>query len=220
MMAWRVMCAFADRRVADCAPCSTSRCTSASRVPSPSAANTSAMCGPPTTACSATLDIFLHIPHLGSPAARVHEKGACTTMRRYVVEAGFRDCQVRAVCNRCQAELDQGGRFVMRIRFGIDTERNPAKTEISLRFNRLHCAKRRRRLRQVDRRWRETGLALVLPDHGLVQWTNKFAPHRGSLDTGPFKRDPEPLPELLRIGQGAPHPGNGRSEHDAFFNLV
>src|SRR6188472_1472570 len=128
-MACRVTFAPCESVVADRAPPEPSLVTTDSRVPSPSAKKTSA------AACSRPIHVLSKVLRLSGPAAVVHAERPRTPVCRYALEPRLDDREGGALGDRLEPELDEGRGLVLRIRFCIDPERDPAEAEVALRLH-------------------------------------------------------------------------------------
>src|SRR5690606_7653945 len=112
LIAWRVTGSSAASCAIERREPSPSFSTRASRVGSPSAANTAAASGVRGARPACALpDMFADVLHLDRPAAFIHAERLGAAGFRDPVESGFGDTQQgSALRGRFEAELDQGRR--------------------------------------------------------------------------------------------------------------
>src|SRR5262245_27837935 len=176
--AWRVTPLPSLSRVIDSGPSTQSRATSASRVGSPSAANTGALSASfAATALRLLRDIALDVLHLLLPPALVHAEGFRATGERDAIEARLDDAEHRAAGLLFELELDERRRLRRVIDVRFDGARMPAETEQALGFDALH-----------------------VHVHGdvFVARVENAAATRLALGEGALQLDAEPGSELLR----------------------
>src|ERR1035438_3156067 len=113
--------------------------TSASRVSSPSAANTGArVCRLAAMRLRLFCDMLLDVLHLLCPTAVVHAECFVATVAGDFVKARLREHKQGAACGLLQPEFDKGGRFLGIIYFGIDAIRMPRERKKPFGLHFLH----------------------------------------------------------------------------------
>src|SRR6185312_9221554 len=217
VIAWRVTCAPALRRVMDSGPPAQRRATRSNRVLSPRAANTRTelrrVSGSPRSdpvPCSAPAwvfnlrvltDISLDVAHLYCPAFRVASVGRFAALDGDFVEARLRDLQQCTVRPLLELECHQRGRLPGVILVGIDGMRVPAPGE--------HSAVG---IQPFD------GYG---PHEVLVAWMLYGS---GDLFTGgellPGELYPEPLAKFPCVRQGAPHALTRGFDENFFLDAI
>src|SRR5690606_3326999 len=210
LIAWRLRTLSRPSSVIERCARSPSLPTSARRVGSPSAANTTAAPGARrdqrdrarrfrASLDRASLDMALDVLQLLCPAAGVHAEGLVAAVRGDSVETGFGHGQHGAVAVRLEADLDQGRRLAGVVHVGLDRVRVPGE--------------------------REQSLGDHVPDHGapldvLVAGVGDVAAGFLAGGEGGLEFDPEPFAELAMVGERAPDAGNRRGQFDAFLDPV
>src|SRR4051794_7635944 len=120
VIAWRVRAEPSASREIDCGGPLDRFPISASRVSSPSAANTEARRVSAVPRSARAADMALDIDHLLGPAPLVHPKGFDAPVLGNGIEARLGEDEQSAAIDRLEPELDQGGWLARIVDRGVD----------------------------------------------------------------------------------------------------
>src|SRR5437879_7580906 len=187
------------RRVIESGPPADRRPSRRSRVASPSAANNGT--APGGGSCSATAlrlgDIPREVLDFAVPPVVVHAERFGATRERDAIKPGLDNGECGAALRLLERELDQRRGLGRVVDGRVDGVGVPAIREVPLRVDAL------------DQHFQR---------HMLVARYGHPAADRLALRKRALEFDPEPGAELVRVREGAPHPGAGGAEHDPFFD--
>src|SRR6266571_3052170 len=188
------------RRAMDRGPSEPRRATSRRRVSAPRAAKT---CAEPSRACARALarlaNRLFDGLHLCGPTLVVHAIGLGAPRGRDPIEAGLHDREQGAGRDLLELEHDEGGRLGGIVYPGLHRVRMPAPGEHP------------RGLHALDG---------DVPRQVLVAPVGDLPLHAGPRGEGAGQVDAEPLAELLRIRERAPHPRAGCAQQELLFDAI